>query len=104
MVFDQRKLMHCRRRLDRDERAQRDSCSIAAEYYDLHASLHRGRRNVANGECNGSGECRRGGDQRRVWGGERYASIVRAFDQPLLSRYVNVRGGLGPLVMELQRF
>jgi hypothetical protein len=39
-----------------------------------------------------------------VWIGERHDGIVGTFDQPLLNRHVVVRGGLGPVDMELRRF
>ena len=52
--------MHRRGWLDGDESDQRHSCGIADKHHDLHADLHRGRRHVANGQCDGGCECRRG--------------------------------------------
>ena len=104
MVFDQRKLMHCRGRLDRDESDQRRSCSIAAKHHDLHTGLHRGRRYVANGQYDGCSECRPGSSQRRLRIGERHERIVCTLGQSLLNRDVVVRGRLGPVDMELRRF
>jgi hypothetical protein len=91
--------------VERDEADQRHPRrSIADRHYDLHAGLHRERRYVPGGQCDGNGECRPGGGQRRVRIGERHDGIVQTFDQPLLRRYGVVRGGLGPVDMELRRF
>ena len=45
-----------------------------------------------------------GAGQRRVRIGERHDGIVYTFDQPLHRRHGVVRGGLGPVDMELRRF
>jgi hypothetical protein len=104
LVLDERHLMHRRGRLDGNESRQRHSCGIAGSHHDLHAGLHRGRRRVANGQCDGGCECRRGGGQRRVRSGERHERIVCTFDQPLLIWHVVVRGRPGSVDMELRRF
>ena len=91
-------------RLDGDEGYQRYPYGIAGKHYDLQAELQRERRHVRTSQYDGGGECRRGGCQRHVRIGERHDGIVSAFGQPLLCRYVVVRGGLGPVDMELRRF
>ena len=95
--------MHRRRRLDGGEGAQRHPDGIAAKYYDLHADVLRERRHFARGQDDGSGECRPGAGQRRVRIGERHDGIGFTFDQPLHRRHGIVRGGLGPVDMELRR-
>jgi len=104
LVLDQRNLMHRLGRVERDEADQRHPRSIADRHYDLHAGLHRERRYVPGGQCDGSGECRPDASQRRVRIGEWHDGIVYTFDQPLLRRHGVVRGGLGPVDMDLQRF
>jgi hypothetical protein len=96
--------MHRLGRVERDEADQRHPRGIADKHYDLHADLHRERRYVRSSQYDGSGECRPGGGQRRVRIGEWHDGIGQTFDQPLLRWYGVVRGGLGPVDMELQRF
>ncbi len=103
LVLDQRNLVHRRGRLDGGEGAQRHPGGIAAKHYDLHADLHRERRHVASGQYDGIGECQPDAGQRRMRIGERHDGIVCAFDQPLHRRHGVVRGGLGPVDMELRR-
>jgi hypothetical protein len=96
--------LHRLGRVEREEGDQRHFRGIADKHCDLHADLcGEGRR--PGSQYDGSGECRRpGGGQRRVRIGERHDGIVQTFDQPLLRRYGVVRGGLGPVDMELRRF
>jgi len=91
-------------RLDGDEGDQRYPYGIAGKHYELHAKLQRERRHVCTRQCDGNGECRRGGNQRNVRIGERHDGIVCACGQSLLRRYVVVRDRLGPVDMELRRF
>jgi hypothetical protein len=96
--------MHRLGRVERDEGNQRHPRGIADKHCDLHADLHRERRYVAGSQYDRNGECRPGGGQRRVRIVEWHDGIVQTFGQPLLCRYGVVRGGLGPVDMELRRF
>ena len=62
-----------------------------------------GRRHVASSQYDGSSECQPDAGQRRVRIGERHDGIVCTFGQPLHRRHGLVRGGLGPVDMELRR-
>jgi hypothetical protein len=104
LVLDQRNFMHGRGRLDGGEGAQRYPDGIAAKYYDLHADVHREQWHLARSQYDGSGECRPGAGRRRVRIGEWHDGIVFTYGRPLLRRYGIVRGGLGPVDMELRRF
>ena len=104
LVLDQCNLMHRLGRVGRDEADQRHAGGIADKHDDLHADLHRKQRYVRSSQYDGNGERRPGAGQRRVRIGEWHDGIVCTFDQPLLRRYGVVRGRLGPVDMELQRF
>ena len=104
LVLDLRILMLGLGRLDRGERYQRHSCGIAEKHHDLHADVLRGLGYALGSQHDGGCGYRRGGDQRRVWIGERHERIVCTFDQPLLNRHVVDAGRFGPVDMELRRF